>query len=564
MASSQVPISRIYAFDFETTGMTNIDRDGRVRVWLWSLVSLETRQAWYGTDIDGFVRKLKEVKAKMCFAHNLRFDGSFLLWWALKHGIPTEQIIDGTSKAWYQFRMLGVEFRDSLKKFPMTLQSLAYALGIPGKTEKPDFTRYIPAGYQPTWNEIRYCIQDSQIVAEAISQEYYAGRMRLTASSEAYQSLRATIPKFDRKFPDLGMEEDTFIRDAYAGGICFLKDELAGEDLEEVYVLDINSSYPSQMAGVTGQRMPVGHGWLDEPRRDQVYFIRFTSEFSLKKDHIPSLLSTRNLRYAVRSDNFIRESDGPTTLTMTSVDFEVFQEQYDVDYVIDAEFMSYESEVGTCAEFINRENEGKMKAAKQSYDRQKHKLNMNMSYGSFGINPNAWKVTPTLQDNIIAYDVTEEIRRARFCPYAAFVTSYGRAQLVRAFQKNFKYAFYTDTDSIHSLKPLKGLTIHNKDLGAWKPECWDGDGCRKEYEYYPYGRYLRPKAYCHADDDHTIFQRTLPDGRLDIEIKCAGIPDDAKRTLTWDNFRIGHSVEGKLQQSLTVGGACMTPTLYTI
>ena len=556
MRASQIPLEKIYAFDFETTGEANLNAgDDRVRVWLWSLVSVATNEAYYGTDLDGFLNALKQHKVKLAFAHNLRFDGSFVLWHCLKHNIPTEQIIDGHSKAWFSFRALGVEFRDSFKKFPMPLQALAYELGMPGKSESPDFNRVIPRGYIPTLKEIKYCIQDARIVAAAIRQEFSAGRMRLTASSEAYHALRETIPKFDKIFPALSYAEDAFCRQSYGGGICYLQEDYAGQEIEGVYVYDINSSYPFQMSEMP---MPKGYGYWEEPKRNQLYVVKFTSEFSLKKKHIPSLLSNRVLRYAVRSDNFIRESDGPTELTMTSVDYEMFHQQYDVDYEIDHEFISYEREIGVCRPFIEREMKGKAEAPKFSHTRQKHKLNMNMSYGSFGINPNAWHVTPMLDDDVIRYEITPEDRVARYSVFASFVTAWGRYQLLNAAQRNYDSFIYSDTDSIHLTKPAKGLDIDDKRLGAWKPECWDG------YDCYPFGKYLRPKAYAHADENRQIFCRTLPDGRHDIELKCAGVPEQAKLTIGWDDFRLGHVVTGKLQQAMVPGGVCLINTIYTI
>ena len=558
MRPSQVPLEHIFAFDFETTGEANLQADGAVRVWLWSLVNCATMECWYGYDIDSFIRMIGKLHAKLCFAHNLRFDGSFLMWYCLKHNITTEQIIDGHSKQWFSFRAFGCEFRDSMKKFPMSLQSLAYELGIPGKEEKPDFGRYIPPGYRATPEEIEYCVQDSRIVAHAVVHEFNAGRMRLTASSEAYAKLQRTVPNFKKYFPSLSMYEDSRVRPSYGGGICMCMDEYAGQDLEGVYVYDINSSYPAQMRN---RPMPYGYGYFEEPKRDQLFVVNFTSEFSVKKNHIPSLLSARILRYAVRSDNFITESDGPTNLTMTSVDYDLFHKQYDVDYEIDHEFVSYESATGICADFIDAEMEIKAHAPKHSYPRQAAKLNMNMSYGSFGINPNAWKVTPVLQDDTIAYDVRPEQRIARYSVFASFVTAWGRHQLVTAAQHNYDRFVYSDTDSIHLTKPARtgdGMIIHDTDLGAWKPECWDG------YDCYPHAKYLRPKAYCHADEDHNIFKKRLDDGRWDIELKCAGVPDQAKLGLTWDDFKLGHVVEGKLQQALVPGGVCLRPTTYTI
>lgn len=551
-----IPLSKVFAFDFETTGEANLlAGDSRVRVWLWSLVDCETLTPTYGYDLQSFLRELKRRKVRLAFAHNLRFDGAFIMHHCLRHGIETEQIIDGHSRAWFSFRAMGVEFRDSLKKFPMSLMSLAYELGIPGKFEEPDFARVIPWGYRPTWDEIRYCIQDSVIVARAIVMEWSHGRTRLTASSEAYATLRAGVPKFEKHFPALSLQEDAFVRASYGGGLCMVGDGYAGEELEDVRVYDINSSYPAQMRNMP---MPVGYGYWEEPKRDQLYVVRFKTEFSLKPKHIPTILSARNLRYAVRSDNQIRESDGMTELTMTSVDYELFKRHYDIDYEIDHEYISYERMTGVCAGFIDREMEGKASAPKNSYERQKHKLNMNMSYGSFGINPMAWQVVPVLDEDVIKYSIEPERRVARYSVFASFVTAYGRKQLVEAAQANYDAFVYSDTDSIHLTRPAKGIRTHDSELGAWKPECWD------DYDSYPYAKYLRPKAYAHADEDRKIFQRVLPDGRIDIELKCAGIPDKLKPGISWDDFHLGHRVDGKLQQAMVPGGACLLTTHYTI
>ena len=41
----------IWAADFETTTKANLEKDGYVRVYLWSLVSSDLTQEYWGTDI---------------------------------------------------------------------------------------------------------------------------------------------------------------------------------------------------------------------------------------------------------------------------------------------------------------------------------------------------------------------------------------------------------------------------------------------------------------------------------------------------------------------------------
>lgn len=546
----------VYAFDFETTSEKNLHRDGRVRVWCWSLVNCLTRQHWLGTDLESFLVTLVRLKAKVAFAHNLRFDGSFILWHCLKNNIDFRLMIEGASKTWFKFRTFGCEFRDSFKKFPMSLQSLAFALGIGGKEESPDFDRYFPENYVPTGKEFDYCLQDSMIVAEAVSREWSSGRTRLTASSEAYAMIQQSVPNFKKLFPPLSLREDEFVRPSYAGGICYCTEKFAGEDLEDVFVYDINSSYPAQMRY---QSMPTGYGFFEPPKRDQLFIVSFVSEFELRDGFIPTLLSNRLVQYASRADNFVRNSDGPTRLTLTSVDYELFHKHYDVFYEIDHEYMSYESKKDVFNEFIDEQMEIKANAPKNSHERQAAKLNMNMSYGSFGINPNAWNATPLLdEDECIVYDCDPEQRIARYCTVASFVTAYGRKQLIEAAQKNFKHFVYSDTDSIHLTRKAYGLKEHDSDLGAWKAECWEG------YDSFPHAKYLRPKCYCHADENYRIFKERLADGRWNIELKCAGVPDAAKLGIGWDDFYLGFEVEGKLAQHSVPGGICLLSTKYTI
>lgn len=76
----------VWSADFETTGKANLEKDGYVRVWLWSLARMDGEKEYSGTTMESFLEKVKEEAVKRCFFYNLRFDGSFLVDWLLRHG----------------------------------------------------------------------------------------------------------------------------------------------------------------------------------------------------------------------------------------------------------------------------------------------------------------------------------------------------------------------------------------------------------------------------------------------------------------------------------------------
>lgn len=77
----------VYCADFETSGENNLRINGRVHVWLWSLVNVgNNNEQYYGTNIESFFEQIETVHATKIFFHNLRFDGSFIVWHLLYMG----------------------------------------------------------------------------------------------------------------------------------------------------------------------------------------------------------------------------------------------------------------------------------------------------------------------------------------------------------------------------------------------------------------------------------------------------------------------------------------------
>lgn len=466
-----------------------------------------------------------------------------------------------------------VEFRDSLKKFPSSLQGVAVSLGLDGKDEKPDFNRVFDLDYRPTFNEIKYCIQDSRIIAHAISKEYDKGRMRLTASSESYNRIVNEVAKFDTYFPQLSDYEDSFVRNAYKGGYVYLNPKYKNEEIRNIRVYDANSLYPAQMVY---RPLPIGAGWREPPKReDQLYIVRYYAEFKLKKGFLPTIQIKGNTRYIGRESEYLKESDGLTELYQTNLDYELAHKHYNFKNEYGHEYITYNSKVGVLAPIILSNNERKERASIEGngYERLTAKLDSNMSYGAFGINPKGYGCEPRLKDDKIRLVAVEESRKSRYVPYACFVTAWGRYTTITSAQANYESFVYSDTDSLHLTADAQNIEIDEVHLGKWKKEDWTykpekgdikvGDWEEKDYDCFPIGRYIRQKAYVHTDEDYNIFQKYDKFGYYTTELKCAGLPDDAKKQLDYWTFQVGTTIEKK-QHHIVPGGVCLKDTTYRI
>ena len=92
----------------------------------------------------------------------------------------------------------------------------------------------------------------------------------------------------------------------------------------------------------------------------------------------------------------------------------------------------------------------------------------------------------------------------------------------------------------------ENIDIHNSKLGAWKHECNWSDA-----------KFIRAKTYIEEID-----------GELDV--KCAGMPDNVKKVITKDNFKIGFSTEKydsdyqKIVPKRVKGGVVLVNTTFSI
>lgn len=545
---------RVYASDFETTTEKNLATDGCVRVWLWSIVSLDETEAYWGTNIQSWWDKLVELKATVVWFHNLRFDGSFVLDWALRAGIPCDPLIDGMG-SWYSVdleytsarKTRHIELRDSLKKFPgQSVASIARMHAYPDKHEKPNFDRYWPLEYEPTAEEVEYCLQDSRIVAHAMQLQYQAGHKALTLAGDAFRDVQKSLGGwgwFKNIFPRLDRLVDAFCRESYKGGYVYCNPIFQGKTLQGVRVFDVNSLYPYVMYTCALPYGPVVE--VDHIPRNPAYgyIVKVRCSFRLRKGFLPTI----QLKHDVRFDGTEYLSRGDDVyLTLTGVDYEMFHKHYHVE---DEQFIGcymFRLKVGLMKPYIdywtNVKIECKKNGDKAGYYLAKRYLNS--PYGKFGTRPDKDNKKPYLDEHgDVRFHVEEELGDGVYIPYASYVCACARRITITAAQTHYDQFVYADTDSIHLIGEWPSeLDVDPVRLGAWDNE-----------EVCPYAKYLRPKTYIHADENLEV-----------TNIKCAGLPESARTDIGWDDFQLGAVFDGKTLQKRVKGGVIITKTTFEI
>lgn len=551
----------VWSADFETTGETNFMKDGHVRVWLWSLVGPDG-QEHHGTDLTGFMGTLWSLHPRIVYFHNLAFDGQFILDWMVakgwEHGLHYTVSVDDMNQ-WFRITINCwqdvIEIRDSLKKFPNTsVQGIAKMFGIPGKCDKPDFTRYIPEDYVPTADEVEYCLQDSRIVEHAVLIRHREGADALTLSSDAFVQVKRFLapPRGSWRdlYPELSLEMDEKVRRTYAGGWVYIKPEHTNEVVEDVHVYDVNSEYPwvmSQKKLPYGKPVPLGN--LD-PRKAgfELFTMEFDCEFVLKTDKLPFIQFRRDPRY--KATEHVEESRGPTRMCLTSVDWDLFLEHYEVVWMEEPECMGYHFKTGALARYIDHYVDMKNTCR----DKGDHagvynaKTHINSPYGKMGMKPLRMSKIPQGFDDTgkVWFAPEESLAHPLYVPYATFTTAWARDNVIRTAQANYKRFVYADTDSVHLLGEGEGMQVDPHILGAWKLE-----------GVFELGRYVRPKAYIHGHRSEG--------GIVVDEVKCAGMPDGLKARCSWDDFVWGHVWdEGKMMKTRCPGGCYLKSTSYRL
>jgi hypothetical protein len=452
-----------------------------------------------------------------------------------------------------------VEFRDSAKKFPgMSVAKVAKTFKLDEVKGEIDYDAPRPIGHVMTDEERDYLRRDVCIVAQALSFQIDEGMTKLTVASDSMADYKHGFgeKRFKRVFPVLPDMMDKEIRLSYRGGFTYADERYTGKVQGGGIVLDVNSLYPSVMYN---DLLPYGEpryqmGRVDTTEERPLAIFSVTFEARLREQHIPCIQLRGQAIYG--NTEYIKRTKEPVTLWVTNVDWELWNEHYQIEVLSYNGGWTFRGAHGLFDDYIDKWMA--VKATSTGGRREIAKLHLNSLYGKFASNPNVTGKIPTLENDRVVFHLgPEETRPPVYTAMGSFITAYARKLTITAAQVNYGTFAYADTDSLHLLRPdtPRDINVHPTDLGAWK------------FEYrFESALYVRSKFYLERKSDGTYVNR------------AAGIPEGVSALLRFDDVWDGNVIDrawvaartgdprksGKLNPKNVPGGVVLIDTPWKI
>lgn len=345
---------RYFVADFETTVY-----EGQIdtQVWAAALVELYRDDVKiYGNIWDFFDALCAESGNVVCYFHNLKFDGSFLLShflvdrgyknaseWKPEEPLenfsfkPKKEMKNGEISysisdmgQWYRIQVKAnsriIEFRDSLKLLPFSVAQIGKAFKTQHQKLEMEYTGLRYPNCPITEQEREYIANDVLVIKEALEITFSQGHKKLTIGSCCMAEYKQGIgqKRYNDLFPDLYKMEISdrycaanageYIRKSYRGGWCYLVKGKECKLMNQGCTADVNSLYPSMMSTESGNEYPVGlpeffSGYIPDIAFSpgHYYFVHLRTRFYLKPGKLPFVQLKNTLRY--RGTEMLETSD---------------------------------------------------------------------------------------------------------------------------------------------------------------------------------------------------------------------------------------------------------------
>lgn len=167
----------------------------------------------------------------------LKFDGEFIIYWALKNGfkhVEKKQDIENNTFTtlisdmgqFYQITLYfekgnkkvhKVTFIDSLKIIPFSVDMIAKSFNLEISKLKIDYNKPRKKGHKLTNEEKDYITNDVKIVAKALKFLFDENLTKMTQGSNALNDFKNILgaSRFNHLFPNLDYQVDKDLRQSY-------------------------------------------------------------------------------------------------------------------------------------------------------------------------------------------------------------------------------------------------------------------------------------------------------------------------------------------------------------
>lgn len=577
-----------FTADFETSTPEWVEKDGYARVWAYAICEIGNPNNFiYGNNIEDFMKFCMGKKNYTMYFHNLKFDSSYILNYLLSNSFVLAKTKDEVKSKTFRvvindmgmiyslevyFNINGknvnkVTFLDSLKLLNFSVEKIAKDFDLPLSKLELDYSSYREVEHVLSPYEVEYIKHDVEIMARALDIMFKEKLTHMTIGSCALNNFMDNYKKFDKMFPALTREEHLAIKNSYRGGFTYLNHIYKDKIVNNLMVLDVNSLYPSVQKN---EPMPCGKpirydGKYIKNIMYPLYIQVISCIFDIKEGFIPTIQLKNNVSF--KPNEYITSSNGLyVTLTLTSIDLELFLEHYNV-YELKYEYgFMFMTARNVFDDYINHWTNEKINAKKDGNGAKYliSKLMMNSLYGKFGTSIFVREKYPYLsEDGVLKFRLSElKEREGVYLPVATFITSYARKKTITTSQKirdytkkkyGIDYYIYSDTDSIHMIKlPNEELSsfveIDDYELGKWKIE---SDNIIR-------GKFIRQKCYIEEDENG-------------VHATIAGLPKKLGKYVNFENFKEGFTIsakdlskEHKLTYKQVKGGVILVDTDFSI
>lgn len=354
-------------------------------------------------------------------------------------------------------------------------------------------------------------------------------------------------------FPKISFQMDKLLRCGYKGGICQVNALYQYQVVNNVYHIDINSSYPYKCRDC---RLPVGepkiYNYYKEPTQNTICMYIFVCNYNIKSGYLPTLLSKNNFGMAKMSTQgtiieMLKNTDiQKRFLYLYDVEFQLFKKHYNITnltVIKTIEFKAVEKLFYAYNDKFYKFKQTKKGTALY----QPSKILLNSVTGKFGQNKYRMEKEKVLANFDKGYLKFLKVENKEFdaskintyyLPIVSYITALSRVQLMEGCDeiiKNGGKVYYMDTDSIFfsadsvNINDNKYLTINSIDtnilidkniLGAWD----------MEHSQISKAIFICPKRYFLDIDGQEIVK----------DCKCAGVSNKYAKNIRFSDFKLGN------------------------
>ena len=617
-------MKNIYVADFETTTIAP------TKVWAWGLSKVNDPNFFdIGYSIESFMHVLYSIKQDVItlYFHNMRFDGSFIVDWLLKHKFTWKDtadncdkndfttIIDGNgqyymidifidsveNKKTKKIKKKHITILDSAKLLRMDVAGIAETFEIPLKKGKIDYTIHNIDNIPTTPTEEEYIKNDVQIVAIGLNKFFTAiirdnqkrFRAPLTIGVAALNDYKHFIGEscFKARFPELPNDVDDFIRCAYKGGFTQANEAYTEKTINEGIVLDNNSIYAYVMHSKPlpyGTPVSFSGNYDDLPQSAKKNFPLYVQQirciFKVRKNHIPCL-QIKNSQYYLGNE-YQTESNGEAVLILTSVELALIKKHYKLtilEYLggyafpcADCMFTKWVDKWFTVKEYAEKvENPGLRKVAKE--------MLVNL-YGKFGTKPIIKSKMPVLSRKKV---ILKDVLYPCFDADGKQIFDNGVPRMTNIKYREPVYipiaAFvtaYARSITVTAAQTIHEQSIKNEGRSRWLYSDTDSIhlqgydlpqididpvrlGAWKVESTFKRAKFLQSKRYI-----EDVFEDTENhQGTTKFIIKCSGLQKQFHGEVTWDNFTLRSdkpTTYTKMTQKIVEGGTILVNSRFTL